>query len=169
MYTNLIPELGCIHQLCIFHLIQMAGKKVFPKLNSKIKPKREKIEYALYFTEIKNIFRTTDIKQTMERFEDLYSKIDRIPKDLKKIVEKIQKDFLKLTEHFINPGIASTSNAAENYYRRTDPDQIKHKYKTNNGILSYLKLQMEKITEKQITRLKTNQNNQKQNKKHTII
>jgi len=31
-----------------------------------------------------------------------------------------------------------TSNKLDNYYRNTDPEIIKKRYKTRNGILSYL-------------------------------
>lgn len=41
-----------------------------------------------------------------------------------------------------------TSNTVENYYRQTEPEQIKTRYKTKNGILTYLELKMKKWTKK---------------------
>jgi hypothetical protein len=47
-----------------------------------------------------------------------------------------------------NPKIEKTSNKLDNYYRNTDPEIIKTRYKTRNGILSYLYYQMIGWTDK---------------------
>jgi len=47
-----------------------------------------------------------------------------------------------------NPKIEKTSNKLDNYYRNTDPEIIKTRYKTRNGILSYLYYQMIDWTDK---------------------
>jgi hypothetical protein len=44
--------------------------------------------------------------------------------------------------------IPRTTNQVENYYRQTEPEQIKTKYKTNKEILSYLHRKMKKWTQK---------------------
>jgi len=57
-------------------------------------------------------------------------------------------DFERLTL-FMRDGLVSrTTNSIENYYRQTNPEQIKNKYKTDQGILSYLARKMEYWTAK---------------------
>ncbi|MDO9044391.1 MAG: transposase, partial [Methanobacteriaceae archaeon] len=46
--------------------------------------------------------------------------------------------------------IPRTSNTVENYYRQTEPEQIKKKYKTITGILTYLHHKMKNWTQKHI-------------------
>jgi hypothetical protein len=64
------------------------------------------------------------------------------------ITRKIIPDFTRLIHYLRDPFIARTSNHAENYYRQTEPEQIKTRYKTITGILSYLWRKMKKWTQK---------------------
>jgi hypothetical protein len=52
--------------------------------------------------------------------------------------------FNRLTHFIRDILIARTSNLVEDYYRQTDPNQIKKIYKTAQGILSYLIHKMKK-------------------------
>jgi len=125
----------------------MIGDRVYKILRSKRTLNRAKISLCLYFTEIKNIFRTYNEKTTTKRLEQLLTKFHDIPKLLQKfIAKKIIPDFQRLTHYTRDPLINKTSNHVENYYRQTEPEQIKTKYKTKTGILSYLKLKMQNWT-----------------------
>jgi len=74
---------------------------------------------------------------------------DAIPSVLQKwIVNKIIPDFDRLTVFMCDGLIARTSNQCENYYRQTDHREIKHKYRTYQGILAYLARKMEYWTAK---------------------
>jgi hypothetical protein len=64
------------------------------------------------------------------------------------IRKKPLPDFERLTL-FMRDGLVSrTTNPVENYYRQTDPEQIKDTYKTVQGILSYLARKMDYWTAK---------------------
>lgn len=100
-------------------------------LKSKNVPKREKITLCLHFTDIKNILRTHNEKTSINRLKTLLDKFKDIPKVLQQyLTKKILPDFQRLTHFMRNPFIQQTSNKVENYYKQTDPNQIKKIYKT---------------------------------------
>ena len=65
-------------------------------------------------------------------------------------VDEIIPDYKRLTTFMKNNKIPRTSNTVENYYRQTEPEQIKKKYKTKKGILTYLHYKMKNWTKKHI-------------------
>jgi len=144
LYNGIIEKLGALHQLCIFHLFKMIGKDVYDRLKSKTVSYRNKIKLCIYFTKIKEIFRTYRFDIAIERLYELLDKYDDIPRVLQKwIRKKIIPDFERLTIFMRNGSIPKTNNQVENYYRQTDPNQIKRKYKTYQGILAFLTRKME--------------------------
>ncbi|MCK9151942.1 ISNCY family transposase [Methanobacterium alcaliphilum] len=70
LYKNIMDYIGVKHQLCIFHLFKMIGDKVYKKLRSKKLTEHEKISLCLYFTDIKNIFRTYNLKTSNQRLNN---------------------------------------------------------------------------------------------------
>ena len=84
MYKGIIEKLGALHQLCIFHLFKMIGKDVYDRLKSKVVSYRNKIKLCIYFTKIKEIFRTYDLNVAIERLNKLLDKYDDIPRVLQK-------------------------------------------------------------------------------------
>jgi len=143
--------IGVKHQLCIFHLFKMIGDKVYKKLHSKKLRNREKISLCLYFTDIKNIFRTQNPKTSYEKLNKLLKDFDKIPRLLRRFIKlKIIPDYKRLTTFMKNNKIPRTSNTVENYYRQTEPEQIKKKYKTKKGILTYLHYKMKNWTKNHI-------------------
>jgi len=119
----------------------MIGDRVYKTLKSKRISTRDKLSLCLYSTELKNIFRKYNEITATQRLKELLTKFNEIPKVLQKfITKKIIPDFQRLTHYTRDPLITKTSNHVENYYRQTEPEQIKTKYKTNKGILNYLKM-----------------------------
>jgi transposase-like protein len=148
-YKKIIDELGANHQLCIFHLFKMIGNTVYKKLKSKKLTPPEKVTLCLYFTDIKNIFRTYNQETAIKRLEQLLSHKNRIPPVIRRyLIKKIIPDFQRLTHFTRDHKIPRTSNHVENYYRQTEPEQIKTKYKTKQGILNYLQRKMKNWTKK---------------------
>jgi hypothetical protein len=144
-----VDDLGAQHQLCIFHLFKLLGADVYAVLKSNRASYRDKIKLCLYFTEIKNVFRTYDLRVAQERFETLLDEYDDIPVVLRRSIrKKLLPDFERLTLFMRDGFVSRTTNPVENYYRQTDPEQIKDKYKTAQGILSYLARKMDYWTAK---------------------
>jgi hypothetical protein len=129
----------------------MIGDKIYKKMRSKKLTEREKISLCLYFTDIKNIFRAHDIKTSDQRLKRLLNDFDRIPRLLQRFIkQKIIPDYKRLTQFMEDHKIPRTSNTVENYHRKSEPEQIKKKYKTITGILTYLNHQMKNWTQKHI-------------------
>jgi hypothetical protein len=142
-YKGILDELGAAHQLCIFHLYKMIGDIVYAALQSKRYSYRDKIKFCLYFTAIKNVFRTTDPQVAQERLERLLDDYWNIPPRLRGFIAgKILPDFERLTLFMRDGWVSKTTNPVENYYRQTDPESTKKIYRTSHGVLSYLAQKM---------------------------
>ncbi len=137
-YKSIMDELKIKHQLCIFHLYKLIGKDVYKKLKSKFIGPREKISLCLAFTKIKEVFRTYDINIAINRLQEIISNIEEIPQLLHKSIDKIVKDFERLTWFMVDEMVSKTTNPIENYYRQTLPDSLKRIFKTPDGMLNYL-------------------------------
>lgn len=137
-YKTLLDELKINHQLCIFHLFKMIGKKIFPKLNSKFISKSNKIRLCILFSEIKEIFRTFDLNIAIYRLNELLKKSNDVPRVFNKFIKKIEDDLERLTLFMRDGFVSRTTNPIENYYRITMPDSLKRIFKTTHGALKYL-------------------------------
>ncbi|GAB6054785.1 hypothetical protein JCM15415_01010 [Methanobacterium movens] len=99
LYKNIMDYIGVKHQLCVFHLFKMIGDKIYKKLRSKKVTEREKISLCLYFTDIKNIFRTYNSKNSQKRLNKLLEDFNIIPRLLQRFIkQKIIPDYKK-THH----------------------------------------------------------------------
>ncbi|HDS46095.1 MAG TPA: hypothetical protein ENN68_08450 [Methanomicrobia archaeon] len=121
----------------------MIGDRVYRALQSKRYSYREKIKLCIYFTAIKDIFRTDDPQVAQERLERLLDDYNNVPRVLRGFVTgKLLPDFERLTLFMRDGFVSKTTNPVENYYRQTDPESTKRRYKTNRGVLSYLAQKM---------------------------
>ena len=142
-YKGILDELGAPHQLCLFHLFKMIGDKVYRAFQSKRYSYRDKIKLCIYFTAIKDIFRTDDLQVAQERLERLLNEYWEIPRVLRGFITgKLLPDFERLTLFMRDGLVSKTTNPVENYYRQTDPESTKKRYRTNRGVLSYLAQKM---------------------------
>ena len=74
---------------------------------------------------------------------------NEIPIVLQQFMEKHIINFInRYLLYLKNPNIEKTSNKLDNYYRNTDPEIIKKRYKKRKGILSYPYYQMIEWTDK---------------------
>ncbi|MEG3224205.1 MAG: hypothetical protein BME94_01445 [Methanobacteriales archaeon Met13] len=98
---------------------------------------------------MRNIFNTEKEEIAKTRLEQLLNKFDDTPSVLQKfITKKIIPDFYRLTEFMRDHMTSRTSNPVENYFRQTFPKEIKKKYKTIRGIITYLWRKMQYWTQK---------------------
>ena len=122
---------------------------IYDRLKSKTVSYRDKIKLCIYFTEIKEIFRIYDLSIAINRLNKLLDKHNDIPRVLQKWIQhKIIPDFERLTIFTRDRSSSRSKNPVKNYYRQTDPNQIKRKYKTYQGILAFLTRKMEYWTSK---------------------
>lgn len=150
-YKKITEELDVIHQLCIFHLLKMIKKEIYPILKSDNVSDEDKMELRFYFSEIKHIFDTNVEKIATQRLERLLDKFEEIPGVLQNFIkDRIVPDFQRLTQYTRNPNVPRTTSCNENYFGQTLPGELKRKYKTPNGITNYLQKQMKNWTRKHI-------------------
>ncbi len=74
-YKSIADEFGVIHQQCIFHFTKMLNEPVFRILRDKKVDKQDKMRLILYGTEIKNIFRTFNEKNSNRKIRNTIRKI----------------------------------------------------------------------------------------------
>lgn len=137
-YKRIMDELEINHQLCIFHLYKQVGNDVYKKLKSKFIKDCDKIRMCIVFTEIKEIFRTFDFDIAMQRLDLLLSSPNEIQNVFHKHVQKIIRDFERLTLFMRDGMVSKTTNPIENYYRQTMPYSLKRIFKTPRGTLNFL-------------------------------
>jgi transposase-like protein len=144
-YESVAEELNIKHQTCIFHMFKSIRKEILDDLKKNKYTELEIISTLHYLTELQNVFRTYNYDECLELFEELLNKSKYFkPILIEMISEKIIPNFNRLTEYMRDNSIPRTSNKAEQEYSKTKPYEIKRKYKTINGILEYLALNMTK-------------------------
>ena len=113
------------------------------KLNKKLsekKAKRKKLASKLkqedsLVKKISLIFKSKTEKTARKRFQELYDKLDDLPKEIKSFIKNLSKYLDKAIQHTINRHIPSTNNLIEGFYKTTLPRKIKRIFKTYRGLL----------------------------------
>ena len=113
------------------------------KLNKKLsekKSKRKKLTNKLkqddsLVKKISLIFKSKTEKTARKRFQELYDKLDDLPKEIKSFIKNLSKYLDKAIQHTINRKIPSTNNLIEGFYKTTLPRKIKKIFKTYRGLL----------------------------------
>ena len=113
------------------------------KLNKKLsekKAKRKKLTNKLkqddsLVKKISLIFKSKTEKTTRKRFQELYIKLDDLPKEIKAFIKNLSKYLDKSIQHTINHKIPSTNNFIEGFYKTTLPRKIKRIFKTYRCLL----------------------------------
>jgi transposase-like protein len=148
-YREILDDLNVIHQLCLFHFLQMVTKLRDDELK---KNKGDEVEEEIIIRdckELKDIFRAPDFNECLHRFNHFITNLNPDKEYLVKFVNKhVVKNFNRMIPHYFDSLIERTTNKSENYFRQTDSDRIKKWFKKSSGILDYLYLKMESWTYK---------------------
>ena len=149
MYRNIMDDLNTKQQLYIIHLRRTIYTKLkrYKRRTKLTKEELDKIyDNAKEFIEI---FHETNYYLAKQKYEEHINKYEETPEVLQQFIEKHVTNFIdRYLLYLKDPQIEKTSNKLDNYYRNTDPEIIKKRYKTRNGILSYLYYQMVEWTDK---------------------
>lgn len=86
------------------------------------------------------IFKSKTEKTARKRFNELYEKLEELPKEIKAFLKNLSKYLDKAIQHTINRKIPSTNNLIEGFYKTTLPGKIKRIFKTYRGLLIRIKL-----------------------------
>ena len=149
MYRNIMDDLNIKQQLCIIHLRRTIYTKLkhYKRRTKLTEEEVDKIyKNAKEFTEI---FHETNYYLAKQKYEEYINRYEEIPEVLRQFMEKHVINFIDRYLLYLKDSlIEKTSNKLDNYYRNTDPEIIKKRYKTRNEILSYLYYQMIDWTDK---------------------
>ena len=149
MYRNILDDLNIKQQLCIIHLRRTIYTKLKHYKRRSNLTKEETEQIYLNAKEFTEIFHETNYYIAKQKYEQYINKYNEIPEILQQFMQKHVINFIdRYLLYLKNPKIEKTSNKLDNYYRNTDPEIIKKRYKTKNGILSYLYYQMVDWTDK---------------------
>jgi len=144
-YKLVSKDLGIIHQRCVFHMMKECREEIERYLKKTKDDLVTKMAVLRYLTEINNIFRTFDENECFDRYETILNKSERLPEIIIKIlVDKIIPNIESLTQFTKDNFIPRTSNQAEQHYSKTEKVETQAKFKTDDGLLEYLALFMEK-------------------------
>ena len=153
-YRAILDSLNITHQLCLFHFLKMVTdlRKKELKKNKDNEIEKEKIKRECQ--ELKEIFQTHDFNECLNRFNKFITNLTSDREYLVKFMSKhVLKNFKRMIQHFLDPLIERTTNKSENYFRQTDSDRIKKRFKTSEGILDFLYLKMQYQTEKALKKI----------------
>ena len=103
-------------------------RKLNKKLASKLKQEDSLVK------KISLIFKSKTEKTARKRFQELYDKLDDLPKEIKSFIKNLFKYLDKAIQHTINRKIPSTNNLIEGFYKTTLPRKIKKIFKTYRGL-----------------------------------
>ena len=120
-------------------------KKNLKKKLSEKKAQRKKYKNRLkqddrLVKKISLIFKSKTEKTARKRFNELYEKLEELPKEIKAFLKNLSKYLDKAIQHTINRKIPSTNNLIEGFYKTTLPGKIKRIFKTYRGLLIRIKL-----------------------------
>lgn len=111
------------------------------QIENDIKETDEKIEDLKdNITKISDIFKSKTISVAKNRLTRLRAKTDKLPKEIVKSINRIFKNFDKLTNHITNENIPNTNNKIELYFKTTLPQHLKRRYRTTRGLMRRLNI-----------------------------
>lgn len=143
MYDKIINKTNVKHHLCNYHLFSLIDRITYKQSIKTFMSESDKRKIKKNAHELKECFCKETVEEVKKAYQTYLRKIDNIPKPLEKFCKtNINKNFNKYTNHLKDKNIPKTSNTVENYYRQTNPDQIKKRYKTKKGILTFLTYKM---------------------------
>jgi len=156
-YKNIMDEIDVNHQLCIFHFMQAVTKIREKELKKYLDDEVEQERIRKECSDLQDIFRAKNLNECINWYILFLDHLTPDREYIYTFVEKnVKKNFLNLIQHYFDPLQERTNNKIETYFKQTDPDDIKKKYKTASGLLDFLYIKMEYMTEKSVKELDEN-------------
>ena len=120
------------------------------KLTTERSNKRKELRQFITFKRrVSLIFKSKKEKTAINRYNKLLND-KRIPKKIKKFLEKIEEILPNLINHIENDDIPSTNNKVEEFYKITLPKSKKRIYRTIKGIKRRMILSQLRWTHRQV-------------------
>jgi hypothetical protein len=143
-YAEIVEDdLGAFHHRCHYHFLKNGEKKLRKKVFQSVQySNAEKLHAAIVWSEFKSVFAAPSYVAALQRFEAVLDKIEHLPPAVRTYVEEVMENFEKFVVHLRDEWVPSTSNNAERYFSHTKSTQVKRRFRTHEGVLSFMKIQM---------------------------
>ena len=116
-------------------------KKEISQLKQNIRTlNNENKELIKFMDKISLILKSKKISTAEKRLNRLKEQKDKLPDLIVEGINKIDKNFNKLTLHIENNDIPSTNNLSELFFRVTCPASLKKRYRTDKGVNRKMKI-----------------------------
>lgn len=99
---------------------------------------------------IRAIYDTDTKKAAKQRFNTIYNKINQFDKKTQNFLKTLEKKFDKTTEYYKNPQIPRTNNKIEGYFKITLPRHLKRTFRTQKGLIRWIRLQKARWTQRNV-------------------
>ena len=143
-YAEIVEDdLGAFHHRCHFHFLKNGEKKLRNKVFQSVRySDAEKLHAAIVWSEFKSVFNARSYAAALRRFEAVLDKIEHLPSPVRTYVKEVMENFDKFLVHLRDEWVPSTTNNAERYFSHTKPTQVKRRFRTHEGVNSFLETQM---------------------------
>jgi hypothetical protein len=143
-YAEIVEDdLGAFHHRCHFHFLKNGEKKLRNKVFQSVRySNAEKLHAAIVWSEFKSVFAAPSYAAAFRRFEAVLDKIEHLPSPVRTYVTEVMENFDKFAVHLRDEWVPSTTNNAERYFSHTKPTQVKRRFRSREGVHSFLKTQM---------------------------
>lgn len=143
-YAEIVEDdLGAFHHRCHYHFLKNGEKKLREKVFQSVRySNAEKLHAAIVWSEFKSVFAASSYTAALQRLEAVLDKIEHLPPAVRTYVEEVMENVEKFVVHLRDEWVPSTSNNAERYFSHTKSTQVKRRFRTHEGVQSFLKTQM---------------------------
>lgn len=143
-YAEIVEDhLDAFHHRCHYHFLKNGEKKLRKKIFQSVRySNAKKLHAAIVWSEFKSVFAAPSYAAALRRFEAVLDKIEHLPPAVRTYVEEVMENFDKFAIHLRDEWVPSTSNNAERYFSHTKSAQVKRRFRTYEGVQSFLKTQM---------------------------
>ena len=143
-YAEIVEDdLGAFHHRCHYHFLKNGEKKLRNEVFRSVRySNAEKLHATIVWSEFKSVFAAPSYPAAFRRFEAVLDKIEHLPPAVRTYVEEVMENFDKFAIHLRDEWVPSTSNNAERYFSHTKSTQVKRRFRTHEGVQSFLKTQM---------------------------
>lgn len=139
-YRKIVKKYKVIHQLCGFHFVKKLREDAEWYFKRKSLSDSEKIRIALCVSSVSEAFRSSTIEEFEDKLENVLDMMYTVPPRIRHHLKRVVKDFDLYAVRFHNPFVKGTTSQVENYYTQTDPEKMKRRYKTPQGLTQALSL-----------------------------
>jgi chromosome segregation ATPase len=124
-------------------------------LRGQLKKYKEYIkQLQKYMEQISQIFQQETQVKARKEFQRLLNKTEKLPLEIATFINNLSRTIEKSIQHLKHSDIPNTNNLIEGYFKITLPRHLKRKYRTLEGILTKLRQNRIRSTQRKLQQMK---------------